>query len=96
MPMADRRRARIGLHRRHPGDVLEARAGPRSTAASMTASGPAWESYLTGPDEPGPPVTEMSFPIRCVARRRRGRGRTAPSAVWPYPATTARAASAWR
>jgi effector-binding domain-containing protein len=30
----------------------------------LTASGPAWESYLTGPGEPGPPVTEIFFPIR--------------------------------
>jgi effector-binding domain-containing protein len=25
---------------------------------------PPWESYLTGPDMPGPPVTELVFPIR--------------------------------
>ena len=30
----------------------------------LTANGPAWESYLTGPDEPGPPVTKIFFPIR--------------------------------
>jgi effector-binding domain-containing protein len=23
-----------------------------------------WEAYLTGPDEPGPPVTAIFFPIR--------------------------------
>ena len=23
-----------------------------------------WESYLTGPDDPGPPVTQIVFPIR--------------------------------
>jgi effector-binding domain-containing protein len=27
------------------------------------ASAP-WESYLTGPDDPGPPVTQIVFPIR--------------------------------
>jgi effector-binding domain-containing protein len=28
-----------------------------------TPSGPGWETYLTGPDEPGPPVTEITFPL---------------------------------
>jgi effector-binding domain-containing protein len=23
-----------------------------------------WECYLTGPDEPGPPLTEIAFPVR--------------------------------
>jgi effector-binding domain-containing protein len=26
--------------------------------------GPAWERYLTGPEDPGPPVTEIFWPIR--------------------------------
>jgi effector-binding domain-containing protein len=30
----------------------------------LTAIGPPWEAYLTGPDEPGPPVIEGFFPIR--------------------------------
>jgi hypothetical protein len=25
---------------------------------------PAWEAYLTGPDDPGPPVTKIFWPIR--------------------------------
>lgn len=29
----------------------------------LAASGPAWETYLKGPDEPGPPVTQIVFPI---------------------------------
>jgi effector-binding domain-containing protein len=29
----------------------------------LVANGPAWESYLTGPDEPGQPVTEIFWPI---------------------------------
>lgn len=29
----------------------------------VTPSGPGWEAYLTGPDEPGPPVTEIYFPL---------------------------------
>ena len=28
-----------------------------------TPSGPPWEAYLTGPEEPGPPITEIYFPI---------------------------------
>jgi len=30
----------------------------------LESSGPGWESYLTGPDEPGPPVTEVYLPVR--------------------------------
>jgi effector-binding domain-containing protein len=30
----------------------------------LEASSPPWESYLTGPDDPGPPVTQIVFPIR--------------------------------
>ncbi|HET7704306.1 MAG TPA: GyrI-like domain-containing protein [Candidatus Limnocylindrales bacterium] len=30
---------------------------------AMTASGPPWEAYVTGPQDPGPPVTEIYFPI---------------------------------
>jgi effector-binding domain-containing protein len=29
----------------------------------LTTSGPPWECYLTGPDEPGPPVTQVVFPV---------------------------------
>jgi effector-binding domain-containing protein len=29
----------------------------------LTPTGPGWESYLTGPDEPGPLVTEIFWPI---------------------------------
>lgn len=30
----------------------------------LEGAGPAWEAYLTGPDDPGPPVTEIFWPIR--------------------------------
>lgn len=30
----------------------------------LTPTSPPWESYLTGPDEPGLPVTQIVFPIR--------------------------------
>jgi effector-binding domain-containing protein len=30
----------------------------------LEVAGPAWESYLTGPEDPGPPVTEIYWPIR--------------------------------
>jgi effector-binding domain-containing protein len=30
----------------------------------LEGAGPPWEAYLTGPEEPGPPVTEILFPIR--------------------------------
>ncbi len=33
-------------------------------AHQLEAAGPPWEAYLTGPDEPGPPVTEIFWPIR--------------------------------
>ena len=29
----------------------------------LTFSAPGWECYVTGPDEPGPPVTEIYWPI---------------------------------
>jgi effector-binding domain-containing protein len=29
----------------------------------LEGTGPAWEAYLTGPDDPGPPVTEVFWPI---------------------------------
>ena len=29
----------------------------------LRASGPPWEAYLTGPHDPGPPITEIFFPI---------------------------------
>lgn len=29
----------------------------------LTPSGPGWECYLTGPEEPGPPVTEIFWPV---------------------------------
>ena len=30
----------------------------------LEQAGPPWETYLTGPEEPGPPVTEIFWPIR--------------------------------
>jgi effector-binding domain-containing protein len=30
----------------------------------LECAGSAWEAYLTGPDDPGPPVTEIYWPIR--------------------------------
>lgn len=30
----------------------------------LECTGSAWEAYLTGPDDPGPPVTEIFWPIR--------------------------------
>jgi effector-binding domain-containing protein len=30
----------------------------------LVSSGAPWEAYLTSPEEPGPPVTEIFFPIR--------------------------------
>jgi effector-binding domain-containing protein len=30
----------------------------------LEGAGPPWEAYLTGPEEPGMPVTEIVFPIR--------------------------------
>jgi effector-binding domain-containing protein len=30
----------------------------------LEGAGPPWEAYLTGPEEPGPPVTEIFWPIR--------------------------------
>jgi effector-binding domain-containing protein len=28
-----------------------------------TPTGPAWECYLTGPEDPGPPITEVFWPL---------------------------------
>jgi len=30
---------------------------------ALHASGAPWECYLTGPDEPGPPITEVFWPL---------------------------------
>jgi effector-binding domain-containing protein len=30
----------------------------------LAPAGAPWECYLTGPDEPGPPITEIYFPVR--------------------------------
>jgi len=30
----------------------------------LLQSGTPWECYLTGPDEPGPPITEIYWPVR--------------------------------
>lgn len=30
----------------------------------LEGAGPAWEAYVTGPDDPGPPITEIFWPIR--------------------------------
>jgi AraC family transcriptional regulator len=30
----------------------------------LEGTGAPWESYLTGPEEPGPPVTEVVWPVR--------------------------------
>jgi effector-binding domain-containing protein len=30
----------------------------------LECAGPPWEAYATGPDEPGPPVTQIFWPIR--------------------------------
>ena len=29
----------------------------------LTPTGPAWECYLTGPGDPGPPITEIFWPL---------------------------------
>jgi effector-binding domain-containing protein len=39
------------------------RAGAWMRSFDVEASAAPWECYLTGPDEPGPPVTEIFFPI---------------------------------
>jgi effector-binding domain-containing protein len=31
---------------------------------SLTATGAPWECYLTGPEDPGPPITEIFWPVR--------------------------------
>ncbi|HEU4673391.1 MAG TPA: GyrI-like domain-containing protein [Candidatus Limnocylindrales bacterium] len=33
-------------------------------AERLVEAGPPWESYLTGPEEPGAPVTQIVFPVR--------------------------------
>jgi len=30
---------------------------------ALTSTGAPWECYLTGPDEPGPPITEIFWPL---------------------------------
>lgn len=40
------------------------RATSWMTESGLEASGPPWECYLTGPQEPGPPVTEILWPVR--------------------------------
>lgn len=30
----------------------------------LVSTSPPWEAYLTGPEDPGPPITEIFFPIR--------------------------------
>jgi len=32
-------------------------------AQGLTVTSAPWECYLTGPDEPGPPITEIFFPV---------------------------------
>jgi effector-binding domain-containing protein len=44
------------------GDAWE-RAQTFVKEHELTVAGPPWECYLTGPDEPGPPVTQVVFPI---------------------------------
>jgi effector-binding domain-containing protein len=34
------------------------------TESGTEAAGPPWECYLTGPEEPGPPVTQIFWPVR--------------------------------
>jgi effector-binding domain-containing protein len=53
----------------HVGAYDEIAAAWERTTAWMgehhlEGAGPPWEAYLTGPDEPGPPVTEIFWPIR--------------------------------
>ena len=40
------------------------RATSWMTESGLEGAGPPWECYLTGPEEPGPPVTEILWPIR--------------------------------
>jgi effector-binding domain-containing protein len=30
----------------------------------LEQAAPGWEAYLTGPEDPGPPITEIFFPVR--------------------------------
>ena len=53
---------------RHVGPYEElGRAWERGTTYlaehGLTATGPAWECYLTGPDDPGVPITEIFWPL---------------------------------
>ena len=53
---------------RHVGPYEElGRAWERGTgylqAQGLTPTGPAWECYLTGPDDPGVPITEIFWPL---------------------------------
>jgi effector-binding domain-containing protein len=49
-----------------PYDTI-AKAWDRASAwmrdHGLVPTGAPWECYLTGPDEPGPPVTEIFFPV---------------------------------
>ncbi len=33
-------------------------------AEGLTVAGPPWECYLTGPEDPGPTITEIFWPVR--------------------------------
>ena len=53
---------------RHIGPYNEiGLAWERATAEmkdrGLTPTGPAWECYLTGPQDPGPPITEIFWPL---------------------------------
>jgi effector-binding domain-containing protein len=53
----------------HIGPYDEIAAAWERSAAWMgerqlASAGPPWETYLTGPDDPGPPVTAIFWPIR--------------------------------
>jgi effector-binding domain-containing protein len=53
---------------RHVGPYSEIGAAwERATAfikeRGLTPTGPAWECYLTGPNDPGPPITEIFWPL---------------------------------
>ena len=53
---------------RHIGPYDEiGMAWQRATAymkeRDLTPTGPAWECYLTGPGDPGPPITEIYWPL---------------------------------
>jgi len=44
------------------GDAWE-RAATWMDEHELKATGAPWECYLTGPDEPGPPITEIYWPL---------------------------------